>query len=57
MQATPVLYRETTKSAPIPAEVIGYKHRRYIVREVGRLWPGIWLADFDQLILPKEAAA
>jgi hypothetical protein len=52
-----ILYRETPTAAPQPVEVIGWKYHRYVVREVGKVWPGIFLADFGQLILPKQAIA
>jgi hypothetical protein len=46
------LYRATPKAEWTDVEVIGWKHRQYVVREVGKPLPGVWLATFDQLRIP-----
>jgi hypothetical protein len=38
-------YRETPTSPPIACEVIGVRRDGFVCKEVGRYWPGVWIAQ------------
>jgi hypothetical protein len=46
------LYRATPQAEWVDVEIIDWKHRQYVVREVGKPLPGVFLATFDQLRIP-----
>lgn len=48
------LYRVTSADDWIDVEVIDWRYRRYVVREVGKQLPGVALATIDQLRVPAE---
>lgn len=48
-QSIPAVYRAAPSAAGRPCEVIGWKFRRYILREVDKPLAGVWLASVDQV--------
>lgn len=47
------LYRESTSEQWREVEIIGRTLRaEYVIREVGRIWPGVAFATADQLRIP-----
>ena len=50
---TPALYRESSSQQWRDVEILGVTlGAEYVIREVGRLWPGIAFATADQIRLP-----
>lgn len=51
-QATPALYSANGDDGWSAAEILGrHKSGKLAMREVGKFWPGVWLADARQVAL------
>lgn len=55
-QATPALYSANGADGWSAAEILGrHKSGKIAMREVGKFWPGVWLADARQVALPMSS--
>jgi hypothetical protein len=47
--AISAVYRATAADAWQDCEIIGYRCDGAVLRESGRVWPGVWIAPLDQV--------
>lgn len=62
-KAISAVWRENRRRDWTPAEIVGqHGNGQLVLREVGKFWPGVWLAERDQVRIagpefePRRAA-
>lgn len=49
VDAIPAVYRATDIEPWDDVEIVGHRPEGLVLREVGKLWPGIWVASLDRV--------